>query len=244
MRYNEFSEYVNKHPKNWDKGYKGFLLRSIEMISGCESLDVDKPQDLSKLINIYTYTREDDDNNKANPTALTFSNPDKLKRDIGIKKTALLIYQAFSSNPTDILESIKEEKLTEEESDTGLLCSYETDLQNALRDNINQLEEGLVIIDDGRERQVASGRIDILARDKDGKIVVIELKRDKSPKGTIEQIMGYMGDICAEENVTDVRGIIVASEFTQREISGSIMAPTLELKEYGYTFCFNKPTGK
>lgn len=40
----------------------------------------------------------------------------------------------------------------------------ERDLQRTLRDNIAQLEPGLKIIDDGRERRCAAGLIDILAR--------------------------------------------------------------------------------
>src|SRR4051812_39238422 len=52
----------------------------------------------------------------------------------------------------------------------------ERDLQSALRKNIADLEPGLSIIDDGKERKVASGFIDITARAKDGATVVIELK--------------------------------------------------------------------
>ena len=51
----------------------------------------------------------------------------------------------------------------------------ERDLQAVLRIAIEQLEPGLTIIDDGAERSVESGFIDITARDASN-TVVIELK--------------------------------------------------------------------
>ncbi|MCA1653257.1 MAG: endonuclease NucS [Sphingomonadales bacterium] len=56
----------------------------------------------------------------------------------------------------------------------------ERDLQKALRREIAQLEEGLQIIDDGVERAVPSGFIDITARDSNERLVVIELKAGES----------------------------------------------------------------
>jgi RecB family endonuclease NucS len=52
---------------------------------------------------------------------------------------------------------------------------------NALRANIDQLEPGLTVIDGGNERKVASGFIDITARDRSGATVVIELKKAGHP---------------------------------------------------------------
>jgi len=49
----------------------------------------------------------------------------------------------------------------------------EKDLQSALRGKIDQLEDGLEIIDGGKERTVKSGRIDITAKDRNGSIVVM-----------------------------------------------------------------------
>jgi Endonuclease NucS len=71
----------------------------------------------------------------------------------------------------------------------------ERDLQLNLRQNIDQLESGLAIIDNGRERTVPSGRIDITARDRDGMIVVIELKAGTADHKAIGQVLGYMGDL-------------------------------------------------
>ena len=64
-----------------------------------------------------------------------------------------------------------ESLVTEERTIT---FGLERDLQEALRDNIEQLEPGLKIIDGGTERTVAAGRIDITAEDKEGNLVVID----------------------------------------------------------------------
>jgi hypothetical protein len=90
----------------------------------------------------------------------------------------------------------------------------ERDLQNALRKSIADLEPGLSIIDDGKERKVGSGFIDITARDKAGTVVVIELKAGPADRDAIGQILGYMGDLMETEK--SVRGLVVAAEFSSR----------------------------
>lgn len=92
--------------------------------------------------------------------------------------------------------------------------------------------------DDGAERYVASGRIDITAQDRDNNIVVIELKAGKARGDVIGQILGYMGDIITKELDTPVRGIIVASDFDQRVKSASRVISNLSLKEYKIKFNF------
>ena len=44
----------------------------------------------------------------------------------------------------------------------------EAHLQRSLRENLHQLAPGLTVADNGTERTVAAGRIDILTRDADG----------------------------------------------------------------------------
>lgn len=56
------------------------------------------------------------------------------------------------------------------------IFGFERDLQIALISNIKQLEQGLKIIDEGKELTTDAGRIDITAEDQPGAIVVIELK--------------------------------------------------------------------
>jgi RecB family endonuclease NucS len=75
--------------------------------------------------------------------------------------------------------------------------ALERDLQKALRENIQQLEAGLKIIDDGKERKVVSSFIDITAEDKQGATVVIELKAGIADYNAVAQLLSYIGDLMA-----------------------------------------------
>ena len=105
---------------------------------------------------------------------------------------------------------------------------------------ISQLEAGLEIIDGGSERSVESGFIDILAKDSTGAFVVIELKSGLAKRETIGQVVGYMGDLLAEEANVSVRGIIVAAEFDKSCRSSIRVIPNLSLKRYRFSFEFEE----
>jgi len=117
--------------------------------------------------------------------------------------------------------------------------SLERDLQAALRENIEQLEPGLVIIDGGKEKITPSGRTDILAIDANKRTVVIELKVGQADREVIAQILSYMGDMQAETG-EPVRGIVVANDFTSRAIAASKPVSNIELQEYKFNFSFKK----
>jgi RecB family endonuclease NucS len=112
-------------------------------------------------------------------------------------------------------------------------------MQAALRTAITQLEEGLAIIDDGGERSVDSGFIDITARDSSGAIVVIELKTGAAGQRAAGPILSYMGDVLSEEPEAGVRGILVAASFDGKAKSAARMAPSLSLCSYGVRFQFS-----
>jgi len=73
----------------------------------------------------------------------------------------------------------------------------ERDLQAALRNQIQQIEPGMTIIDEGVERRVDSGFIDITARDSSGALC-------------------YIGDVFAEEEDCKVRGSLSLPGFEAR----------------------------
>lgn len=112
----------------------------------------------------------------------------------------------------------------------------ERDLQLALRRSIEQLEPGLTIIDGDREQAVASGRIDITARDQGGSAVVIELKAGVADRDAVGQLLAYMGDLMDQE--TQVRGVLVAREFAPRAVSAARAAASVRLAKYGFQFTF------
>lgn len=112
----------------------------------------------------------------------------------------------------------------------------ERDLQLALRRSIEQLEAGLTIIDGDREQTVPSGRIDITARDERGTTVVIELKAGAADHVAIGQILSYIGDLT--DGKKQVRGILVAREFSARAAAAARAAPNIRLVKYGFRFTF------
>ena len=117
----------------------------------------------------------------------------------------------------------------------------ERDSQLALRRSMERLEAGLTIIDGDGEQTVASGRIDITARDQRGTIVVIELKAGAANRDAIGQTLAYMGDLIDGE--TRVRGILVAREFTPRAVSAARAAANIRLVQYGFRFTFDTVGG-
>ena len=106
---------------------------------------------------------------------------------------------------------------------------------------MERLEAGLTIIDGDGEQTVASGRIDITARDQRGTIVVIELKAGAANRDAIGQTLAYMGDLIDGE--TRVRGILVAREFTPRAVSAARAAANIRLVQYGFRFTFDTVGG-
>jgi RecB family endonuclease NucS len=88
---------------------------------------------------------------------------------------------------------------------------------------------------------VATGRIDILAEDREGSLVVIELKADEARDSALTQVLGYIGALKEEEARDDVRGILVAREFSSRVVYAARTAG-VNLVRYGYSFTFTAVT--
>jgi RecB family endonuclease NucS len=86
---------------------------------------------------------------------------------------------------------------------------------------------------------VASGFIDITARDKAGALVVIELKAGTAGRAAVGQILSYMGDLADEEPGVSIRGILVAADFDTKSQSAARMVNNLMLRRYGVRFHFS-----
>lgn len=142
---------------------------------------------------------------------------------------------------------IAEEAAGTSVAEEGVQLSLEWDLENALVTNLEQLERGLRLYDrDGvRGQQVdtdAVGRLDLLAIDESGALVVIELKAERADDRVVGQILRYMG--WASEKLAHgapVRGIIVASEFSERARYAAAAARSVELLAYQVQFTFTRP---
>jgi len=115
--------------------------------------------------------------------------------------------------------------------------SLERDLHAYFAMRVNEIENGLVLMENGVEYQTDAGRIDILARNKAGHIVVIELKAGKAKDNALGQLLGYMGCIgAASERDSKVRGILVASDFEPRVIFAAKGLSSVKLIKYKVFF--------
>lgn len=134
---------------------------------------------------------------------------------------------------------ISEEKYLPEKA----TISLERDLESFLLAELNVLEEGLKVYDGetGRQFQVHSGRIDILAQDRDKNFVVLELKAGTATESALAQVLAYMADVTRElSKGKRVRGIIVAYDFADRLVAATSLLPTVKLMKYKVNFEFEE----
>ncbi len=113
----------------------------------------------------------------------------------------------------------------------------EKEMQTQVRQQLGNIESGLVASDGGAEVSVATGRIDILARDSNGTTVVIELKPGKCPAGALEQLLAYCYDI-EQEGGKPARAMLVAGSFSDRIRAAARRAGGVELVTYAYSLSF------
>lgn len=202
---------------------------------------------LQAIIDELTYSADDERRRKPNPSKIPFQG--NIRNNLASYKNAVVRYRKFLSGgwergdrePPAGLAVEPISRVLEHEADLNTQkLSLERDMQAALRRDIKRLSGTLSIIDEGAERSVASGLIDITCEDsKDDALVVIELKAGKADGRAVAQILGYMGDLAEEEPGRLVRGILVAHEFDQRSRSAARVVPTVELASYAVEFRFS-----
>lgn len=116
--------------------------------------------------------------------------------------------------------------------------AYERDLQSYLAKNLEQIEPGLTLFEDelssGIEYPAGRRKIDILAQDKNGGLVVIELKVARSYDRVVGQLLNYVSWV--KENLADpgqrVRGIIIGRKITEDLQLACLYISDLTLMEY------------
>ena len=95
------------------------------------------------------------------------------------------------------------------------LSGTEADLKNRILANPNLDEPGFTPL--STERGTAVGAVDIYGEDRDGRSVVIELKRRRVGPDAVGQLERYVDALRRDLPVdTDVRGILVAPSVTDR----------------------------
>ena len=206
--------------------------------------DLDEHYDrdrLQSVIDALKYTSEDERRNAPNPSKIPFDG--NARNNLASYRNAVERYCRFRHEMQDgdvgpDMPVWNDEAESNPADDRGQLVGLERDLQTALRGTIEQLEPGLEIVDNDAERSVASGFIDITARDAQDAIVVIELKSGTARQGAVAQVLSYMGDIADEEPGRAVRGILVAADFDRKARSAARMVPDLTLRSYRVRFEF------
>lgn len=152
-----------------------------------------------------------------------------------VKRYLQFVVEAQSPDDVDDEAEIAEEAASL--VPTGVSFQVEKEMQAAVRKQLVALEQGLVVADNGSEMTVATGRIDIVARDAQGKLVAIELKAGACPSGALEQVLGY-AQALEDESGEPVRAILIAASFPDRIRAAAKRATGVELKTYEFTLQF------
>ena len=191
----------------------------------------------SSLLREFAYSRRDEKDGLKNPTRLLIDG--NIYHSLATYRATLGRYLKYKQGDHIGIESgpAKEEA---DENPPDAWPGFERHMQRALRLNIGQLEANMQADDDGVERRVDSGFIDITARDATGRLVVIELKTGMAGQRAVAQILSYMGDVAAEEDTAEIRGMLVAFDFDHKAKAAAKMVPSLELVKYGFRFEFSK----
>lgn len=129
---------------------------------------------------------------------------------------------------------------TEVEDSIEASLSLEKDLHSYLAAKVQEIESGLKLVEGGVEFQTETGRIDLLAKDSDDRMVVIERKAGKAKDRAIGQLLGHMGCLSfTQTNASKpIRGILVASNFDDRVVFAARGLPSVKLVKYQLSFDF------
>jgi len=151
-------------------------------------------------------------------------------------------YQKSVGAPTE------EPTIDEGESAQGTAFAYEEHLRDYLAQHLELLENGLqpwrVGDEDAVEFPVDGRRIDILAKDKSGLPVVIELKVSRGHERTIGQALYYRAKVKELLKADKVRIFIVALEISPELRAAAQEVPDLFLFEYSLSMTIQPLTLK
>lgn len=108
-----------------------------------------------------------------------------------------------------------------------VLRGSEAQMQAALARDPGLIEPGLTVLD--RELPTDVGGIDLFARDRDGRLVVVELKRAKGTQEAVHQLARYVTSV-RRFTGESVRGILAAPAITRPALA-QLSAAGLEFVE-------------
>ena len=103
-------------------------------------------------------------------------------------------------------------------------------IEDKLAENLSIVEDGLKLL--GRQVPIPiGGRIDILAKDRHGNSVIIEVKGARADDAVLTQLLDYISSYKEAKKDENVRGIIIAQSFTKRLIRASRAIKNIKLVE-------------
>ncbi len=145
--------------------------------------------------------------------------------------TYLRRLQAYREEVGDYGEEIE----PDEDRDTQQFAA-ESDLRDFVARNLQIIESGLRLFQDsdknGIEFPVDGGRIDILAIEQTGRLVVIELKVSRGRNRTVGQILYYMGWVDSNLASEPCRGVIIAKDISDDLRLACQRIPDIALYKY------------
>lgn len=194
MRETEYRSFLTE--RNLSERTREHRIRALKRIERAYDIDLDiafAEDGLTRIVETLIYSAADGRNGRANPSKINVERGD-IRAVLAWYKSHLADYIRFCGGVhlTDEDADDSPDRLEVQSTEAALqVFGLERDLQDALRANILQLEDGLKIIDGDIELRVEAGFIDILGRDRDGNAVVIELKAGTSKPESVAQILAY-----------------------------------------------------
>lgn len=162
------------------------------------------------------------------------------RASLDIKGKRVVFTLDSSLDPRDLAADVVDESTPQELTEyVESSLSLERDLEDQIVSHLDTLESGLTLV----SRQVRSdvGILDLLAKDRDGRTVIIELKAGEAKDSSIGQVARYVGWYSEKEG-TAPRAILVASGFPQPVRWAAKAIPGLRLVTYRVQFNFEEAT--
>lgn len=137
------------------------------------------------------------------------------------------------------IQFVAEQWVPTERKALELNLNIQKDLRKYLRRDITRLEPGLKLFtEEGLDVLIEEAKIDILAMDSKGNLVVVKLKKDTTHISALSQILNSMALIKNELGERSIRGTIVSEDFDNEIILAVRRTPNVSLVKYKVKYDF------